>query len=172
MTGMRSRDVADLAGISYRQLDYLTRHPESPINHDPNVAYRGSGVYREWTPHQAVRLLLAAHLSAATVAITDNGSPFNAYAFALLRYNDPIPTTGWVACNTEPDAGLEFSFADNPVDLMAAIETMRSALVTAYDLQELATARRPRYRKDDRAYALLVHELITAAARPCQPTPA
>jgi hypothetical protein len=134
MTDMRSRTVADLAGITYRQLDYLTRHPHSPLSRALN---QGSGSRRDWSPRQVICIALANHLAGATVSDAPGNGSFVSYAFTLLRHNGPIPHNGWIACSTDPDGPLEIDFADSPTDLLTAIETMRAAVVAAYDLTEI-----------------------------------
>lgn len=125
---MRSRDVAALVGISYRQLDYLarTRSVDMP---DP-----GSGHYRDWPPAMVVRLALACHLAASAPG-TQSQLP-EIVRLAMAMGEDP-PRRGYALLCRCPSILV---WAANWADVRRSLEEAGAALVVRYDLDDLLGA--------------------------------
>jgi hypothetical protein len=123
---MRSREVADLAGITYRQLDYLTR--TVPHLNDGTLS-RGSGTRRHWTPHQLTRITIAQLLADAS------GAPsLPAMATALFDIDADPPRAGWAWCSLDPiDAG----YSNDVRDLVEHLEEAGAGVVVSYNLADL-----------------------------------
>jgi hypothetical protein len=123
---MRSRQVADLAGISYRQLDYLTRTVDALSD---GTMSRGSGTRRLWTPDQLARITIAALL-------TDAAGQANlpAMANAVFTVNARPPRAGWAWCSHDPvDAGYSADIRD----LVEHLEQAGAGVVVSYNLEDL-----------------------------------
>lgn len=122
---MRSRDVAALVGISYRQLDYLvrTRSVDMP---DP-----GSGNYRDWPPAMVVRLALACHLAASAPG-TQSQLP-EIVRLAMAMGEDP-PHRGYALLCRRP---AMLMWAASWADVRRSLEEAGAALVVRYDLDDL-----------------------------------
>lgn len=91
-----SRDVCDLLGISYRQLDYLTR-TGAVTGPDMN---KGSGSRRTFTPDQVQRLAVARRLAdnIPTTRAT-SGSVWPRLAAAVMA-GPPPPPRGFAVLDT------------------------------------------------------------------------
>ena len=121
-TTLGSSDVAALADISYRQLDYLAR-----LLHFTG----GSGHRRRWTVDQLNRLAIANLLAQAVPSPT---SAFPAVAEMLLDRSDPPPPAGWAWLTGAPiDAG----YLSSGVEALEQIAAAGGGVLIPYDLYEL-----------------------------------
>jgi hypothetical protein len=129
---VRSADVCDLVGISYRQLDYLTR---CGVVHGQN---RGSGCRRQWDREDVLRLALARHVAGYTPGPV---SSFPELASLALDAPTP-PARGYAVLSTEP---TRLTWAASWADVRRHVEEEGHATVVAYDLElfcpELTTGR-------------------------------
>jgi hypothetical protein len=122
---MRSRDVADLAGISYRQLDYLTR--TVPHLNDGTMS-RGSGSRRHWNPDQLNRITIAALLADA------GATSLPAMTTALFDIDAPPPRAGWAWYTPDP---VEAGYSADIRDLIDHLEQAGAGTLVAYNLADL-----------------------------------
>jgi hypothetical protein len=133
---MRTATVAALTGISYRQLDYLTRHPDTAPHIDHRAQGHGAGNARWWAPHLVRRLILA---QAVQEAFPQLALP--AVARPLLEAPFPPPDRGWLVLDTDPDQPV--TYVADQFDLADALPAVGAALVLPYDLAALVTDRAP-----------------------------
>lgn len=130
---MRSRDAADTIGISYRQLDYLTRC--GVLDQQPDGAGRplnsGSGSRRWWDTETVVRLALAYHLASATPGTSVSQFPELA---RLALDAPPPPRRGYGLVCPDPTTLL---WAASWADVRRTLEDVGAALVVTYDLDAL-----------------------------------
>lgn len=159
---MRSTDVATLAGVTYRQLDCLTRHPQTPL---PAHLNRGPGNYRQWTPHQAICIALANHLTQALPHTNESQSPLPTITNHLLE-TPHIPPTGWLTYT--PNTA---TIHEHPNDLIHHLHTHGPALVTHYNLHTLLTGRLPDDTTHHDGHRYTLHQLIHEATTPRTPVP-
>lgn len=86
-TDLSTREVCDLLGVSFRQMDYVAR---TVIGDTP-----GSGVHRRWDDVTIDRLTVArALLDAAGALVAPRQSPWPQLVDAVMAAGEPTP--GWV----------------------------------------------------------------------------
>lgn len=127
---MRTSDLAAHLGVSYRQLDYLTRRPDAALT-NADLGANGSGTRRTWPAAVVARLEVAVALAAATPG-PEASSTFPALADAVIAWTGIVPMAGWALLT---EAG-HVTIADEPVDLLDAIEASGGGLVVRYELSD------------------------------------
>jgi hypothetical protein len=124
-------DAAAAIGVSFRQLDYLSRtegdHPLIP----PSA---GSGVHRRWDVAVVVRLALAHHIAQSVPGIGPGQSLFPAVAMGCLDPTLGAPPRWGYAC-VSPDCVVQW--ADSRAAILRAMTATGAVLVVPYDLDDL-----------------------------------
>lgn len=128
---MLSKHAVTAIGCTYRQLDNLTR--VGAVKGQGT----GSGVKRQWSTDQVIRLALAYHLSCAMPGANGYASAFPMLARAALRCRRTPPRTGYAVAMVDPVGLL---WASNWADLRRAIDREGAAVVVRYDLDDLVGA--------------------------------
>lgn len=127
---MRTRQLADLLGVSYRQLDYLTRREGAALT-NAVLGANGSGTRRTWPAAIVARLEVAVALAAAAPG-SDSTSAFPVLADAVVAWTGVVPMAGWVFLS---EAG-HVTVSDEPVELLDAIEDSGGGIVVHYELSD------------------------------------
>ena len=125
---MRSPAVCALTGISYRQLDYLTR--VTPLTQQHPELNAGSGCKRNWPRTLIPRLMLA---GLAIEAFPELQLPA---VFEQLLDGPEPPMVGWLIRRY----GL-VSYVANTLDLIDALTPKGAAYILLFDLPALAATR-------------------------------
>lgn len=125
-------DAAAAIGVSFRQLDHLSRteggaHPLIP-------ASAGSGIRRRWDVAVVVRLALAHHIAQAVPGIGPGQSLFPAVAMGCLDPTLGAPPRWGYAC-VSPDCKVQW--ADSRAAILRAMTAAGAVLVVPYDLDVL-----------------------------------
>jgi hypothetical protein len=123
---MRSEHVATIAGITYRQLDHLTRTAQIGTN-------PGSGRHRHWTLDDTARITIAAQLNSALPAPTRSASSLPALATAIAALPHPPPLAGWAWYTPDP---LTAGYTADIRVLVDQLEQTGAAVMVAYDLAD------------------------------------
>lgn len=125
--GVRTCDVAELLGVSYRRVDYLTR---TGAVDGMNL---GSGSRREWDTATVIRLVLANHVVAA-VPVPGDATPFPDVARAALANHHEPPRRGYAIMASDP---LAISWVATWADVRPLVEHSGAVVLVAYDLDAL-----------------------------------
>lgn len=134
---MRSPHVCALTGLSYRQLDYLTRSPLTAPLLAASVPHRGAGLSnrRAWPRPVVRRLMIAAHTHRAGV-----GRDLPALTALLLTGPEP-PDRGWLILGSPTSRHPAVAYVAGPAELADRITTRGARCqVIDYDLHDLAAA--------------------------------
>jgi hypothetical protein len=130
---VRSPHVCALTGLTYRQLDFLTRSRRSyPLLRGP-IPARGSGNARRWPRHVVRRLMITAHAERAGA-----GRDLPELAERILAGPEP-PDAGWLILGG-PATGLpDVAYASDPAEMCQQLLAAGGAFqVIDYDLEQLA----------------------------------
>ena len=127
---LSSREVCQLVGCSYRQLDYAVRiSGAAPVSGE---ATPGSGHRRGWSHEQVARLAIANHLA---------GSPatggFSVLAAAALDADLPEPPAAGYAVALPGDPRTMVTWVGRWPDVRPIVDLGRPLIVVAYDLDDL-----------------------------------
>ena len=133
---MRTNTVAAVTGITYRQLDYLTRHPTTAPHIHERARGHGAGTARWWPPDLVKRLILAQAVVEAWPALN-----LPAAALPLLAAPLPPPDRGWLILPTDHTQPL--AYVADQFDLADALPAVGACVVLPYDLAALVAERAP-----------------------------
>lgn len=101
---MRTQQLAEHLGVSYRQLDYLVGRPGSPLTAEALGAAPGPGNRRIWPGWIIARLEVATKL--AQIAGAGLGSQWPAIVDRVLAWDGDLPPTGWALIDDLGDAHI------------------------------------------------------------------
>lgn len=124
---VQSTKAAEVIGISYRRLDYLTR-----VGAIPGMT-TGSGNYRTWDERIVIRLALANHLVSHMPAPSAN-APFPDIAAAALDPRLPDPPRCGYGCVTHP---FTVTWAATWADVRRLAISHGAVTVVSYNLDEI-----------------------------------
>lgn len=140
---MRSPHVCALTGLTTRQLDYLTRSPDSAPLIAPHVPHRGSGSRRYWPPEVVRRLMIAGHVMRSRGPAHQYGSRFTrhgdlpALTAELLEGPRP-PDAGWLILGGPSSTLPTVSYAVTDDQLVDLVWHAGPCQVADYDLHRIA----------------------------------
>lgn len=144
---MRSPHVCALTGLSFRQVDYLTRNPETGPLLARAVPPLGGGNYRSWPADVVRRLMVAAHVQRARGDTTKPGrnragggplAMFPGLTAAVLRGPRP-PDAGWLILGGPGPTSGAVAYALDAVELVDRIAERRyRCQAVDYDLHAIA----------------------------------
>lgn len=135
--GYSGREVCALAGITYRQLDYLARTRRIPdFDGTP-----GSGNRRRWSADLARRISVAACIHRFSPTWGQSADTVHSFPFVagVVLDGPPPPATGWAI--TTSDGAIAYTVdADGLIDTIPVLETApvgTAVLVVRYDVSQV-----------------------------------
>lgn len=133
---MRTQELAEHLGVTYRQLDYLTRRDGAVVT-NADLGAHGSGTRRRWPAGVVARLEIAAALAgvgptAGPPSSAGSTLPFPLMADAVLAWGGDVPMAGWVLL-TE---GQTIEIAADLADLGPSITAAGGGVVTRFELTD------------------------------------
>lgn len=138
---MRSPAVCALTGITYRQLDFLTREAECGAVLRLVVPPQGSGNARRWPSHVVRRLMVAGHADRYGMGFPrgqrlNSTSQFPRLAAAILLGPEP-PDTGWLILGSSDQSTVHY--ATTPAEAVDRVVALgHGCQIIDYDLHALA----------------------------------
>lgn len=146
---MRSPHVCALTGLSYRQLDFLTRSPTCGPELRRLVPPGGSGSVRRWPGTVVRRLMVAAHADRHGLGPPGNwrthGGPAGAARLpsivSLILTGPPPPDAGWMIIGDSSSGHQTIGYAPDAVAVAGRIMALgHGCQALDYDLHDLADA--------------------------------
>lgn len=133
---MRSAAVCDHLGITYRQLDHLTRNGVVDPRH---LGPGGSGSHRIWPPEVVARMEVARALERVCPSMPTagpGGHLWTALARLVMEHHEDPPPAGWVVlddlgqlhyCVTDADRSRALAGSDGGIVARYALTAAPSA---------------------------------------------
>lgn len=148
MGGMRSPHVCALTGLSYRQLDFLTRSATCGPELRRLVPASGSGSVRRWPGMLVRRLMVAAHADRNGLGPPGDwripgpaGAARLPSIVHLILTGPPVPDAGWLIIGDSFSGQPSLSYAPTAVAVAERVAALgHGCQALDYDLHALALA--------------------------------